>query len=185
MLPVWGWGAVVLVAAYVWAQYRAKTAAAQGNGSTSTTNAAGESTAAAPQFIIENNEPWNSGNSYSAPVVTSSPPVPVTTSSGTTTTPPTSIPVQGGKPPVAAGPAGPATPAAATTSGTPKGTTYTVQAGDSLWSIAQKELGNGADYMQIWTYNQVAANRGNLPKVVGSSPSLIYPGEIFVIPPKK
>ncbi len=51
--------------------------------------------------------------------------------------------------------------------------TYTVVAGDSLWKIAQKELGNGAEYPKI-----VAANPGKLK----DEKTVIHPGDVLVIP---
>lgn len=54
---------------------------------------------------------------------------------------------------------------------TPTG--YTVQPGDSLWSIAQKELGDGSRWGEIYS-----ANRG----VIGNDPSLIHPGQVLTVP---
>ncbi|MDE7028869.1 MAG: LysM peptidoglycan-binding domain-containing protein [Lachnospiraceae bacterium] len=51
---------------------------------------------------------------------------------------------------------------------------YTVVKGDCLWNIARHFYGNGSRYTDI--YN---ANRG----VIGSSPNLIYPGQVLTIPP--
>lgn len=50
--------------------------------------------------------------------------------------------------------------------------TYTVQPGDSLWSIARKLLGNGSRYMEIYNLNR--------DKI--SNPNLIYDGRVLVIP---
>lgn len=50
--------------------------------------------------------------------------------------------------------------------------TYTVVRGDCLWNIAKKYYGNGSQYTRI--YN---ANRDKI-----KNPSLIYPGQVFVIP---
>lgn len=50
--------------------------------------------------------------------------------------------------------------------------TYTVKRGDCLWNIAKKYYGNGNQYMKI--YN---ANKDKIKK-----PSLIYAGQVFVIP---
>ena len=50
--------------------------------------------------------------------------------------------------------------------------TYTVVRGDCLWNIAKKYYGNGSQYTKI--YN---ANRDKI-----KNPSLIYPGQVFVIP---
>lgn len=49
--------------------------------------------------------------------------------------------------------------------------THTVQAGDTLWAIAKKYYGNGAEYPKI-----VSANSGI------KNPNLIYPGQVFAIP---
>lgn len=50
--------------------------------------------------------------------------------------------------------------------------TYTVVRGDSLWKIAKKYYGNGAQYTKIFN-----ANRDKI-----KNPNLIYPGQVFVIP---
>jgi len=51
--------------------------------------------------------------------------------------------------------------------------TYTVVAGDSLWKIASKFYGNGAQYPKI-----IAANPGKLK----DEKSVIHPGDVLVIP---
>lgn len=51
---------------------------------------------------------------------------------------------------------------------TPSGT-YIVQAGDSLWSIAEKLLGSGAAYILIKTANNLTSD-------------MIYPGQVLIIP---
>ena len=48
--------------------------------------------------------------------------------------------------------------------------THTVQSGDTLWAIAKKYYGNGAQYTQIASANGI----GN--------PNLIHPGQVFKIP---
>ena len=48
---------------------------------------------------------------------------------------------------------------------------YTVQKNDTLWGIAKRFYGNGAQYPKI-----VAANPGI------KNPNLIYPGQVFQIP---
>lgn len=54
----------------------------------------------------------------------------------------------------------------------PTAKTYTVKAGDSLWAIAAKYYGSGAQYAKI--YN---ANTDQI-----SNPNLIYPGQVLTIP---
>lgn len=58
------------------------------------------------------------------------------------------------------------------TSTAPSAKTYTVKSGDTLWAIAAKYYGSGAQYTKI--YN---ANTDQI-----SNPNLIYPGQVFKIP---
>ena len=50
---------------------------------------------------------------------------------------------------------------------------YTVQRGDSLWSVAAWYYGSGASWPRIW-----AANRA----VVGPDPNVLRPGEHLTFP---
>lgn len=50
--------------------------------------------------------------------------------------------------------------------------TYTVKSGDTLWGIAQRFLGNGSKYMQIY----------NLNKDKIKNPNLIYVGQKLTLP---
>lgn len=50
--------------------------------------------------------------------------------------------------------------------------TYTVVAGDCLWNIAKKYLGNGARWTEIYALN----------RDIISNPNLIYPGQVLVMP---
>lgn len=47
-----------------------------------------------------------------------------------------------------------------------------IVAGDTLWDIAQQELGNGSRYMEIF----------NLSNFRSGNPGLIYPGEVAILP---
>ena len=52
---------------------------------------------------------------------------------------------------------------------------YTVQEGDSLWIIAQKYLGDGNRWNEIYSYN-------NNKSIIGGNPSLIKSGMVISIP---
>lgn len=53
------------------------------------------------------------------------------------------------------------------------GTTYTVVAGDSLWKIARKQMGNPYAWESLYNANK---------KTVGRNPNLIYPGTVLQLP---
>lgn len=56
---------------------------------------------------------------------------------------------------------------------TAAGKQYTVVAGDSLWKIAEQNLGNGSRYPEI-----VTANPGKLK----DEKTVIHPGDVLVLP---
>lgn len=58
------------------------------------------------------------------------------------------------------------------TASAPKADTYTVKAGDCLWNIAKKQLGNGSAYREIY----------NLNKDKIKNPNLIYPEQVLTLP---
>lgn len=196
-LPVYAWAGIGLGAAWLYAKYKAGKTATATAATASDTSAAAEPATGAPYYVIENNLPATGGTG--TPVTTGT--TTTTTPPGTTPQPPTTTPItppiQGGNPPrgpggpVLAPPTPPATPPVGTpvkSPTPPKATapqTYKVQSGDTLWGIAQKFLGNGANYTKIWAYNTPAARKAaGLPPVQGNNPNLIYPGEVFLIPPK-
>ena len=58
-------------------------------------------------------------------------------------------------------------------------TAYTVQPGDSLWSIARRVLGDGDRWPEIWRNNIAAlhdAQRRNRAPPALRGPHMIYPG---------
>ena len=50
---------------------------------------------------------------------------------------------------------------------------YVVKSGDSLWQIAERELGKGARWPEIYELNKA---------VIGDNPDLIYPGQRYILP---
>jgi len=58
------------------------------------------------------------------------------------------------------------------TASAPAVSTYTVVAGDCLWNIAKKYLGDGARWTEIYELNRDQI----------SNPNLIYPGQVLVMP---
>lgn len=53
--------------------------------------------------------------------------------------------------------------------------TYTVKKGDSLWAIAKRQYGKGAQWTKIY-------NNSKNKKTIGKNPNLIRPGQKLVIP---
>ena len=54
-----------------------------------------------------------------------------------------------------------------------RGSNYTVQAGDTLWGIAQRAYNDAEDWDTIYQANK---------QVIGGNPNLIYPGQVLHIP---
>ena len=52
--------------------------------------------------------------------------------------------------------------------------TYTVQAGDTLWAIAESFYGDGSSWSQIYESNK---------ETIGGNPDLIQPGQDLLITP--
>ncbi|MEU4694665.1 LysM peptidoglycan-binding domain-containing protein [Actinoplanes sp. NPDC023714] len=57
----------------------------------------------------------------------------------------------------------------------PKPATYTVKSGDTLTRIAERELGDGKRWTQIYVLNRKDIR----------DPNRIFPGQVFVLPPKE
>lgn len=58
-----------------------------------------------------------------------------------------------------------------------------VHPGDSLWSIAEAEMGPGSDRVAGYWARLVALNRPSLPDP--ADPSLLFPGDTIVLPPQE
>lgn len=61
----------------------------------------------------------------------------------------------------------------------PQQNVYTVKQGDSLWSIAQKLLGQGSRYGEIYQQNKTVIDQRNGK---GQNKYQIYPGQVLKIP---
>lgn len=62
----------------------------------------------------------------------------------------------------------------------PTPATHTVRKNESLWEIAQKYLGSGSNYKQLYSTNQSVIDQRN--KGTGNSKYTIYPGQILKLP---
>lgn len=58
---------------------------------------------------------------------------------------------------------------------------HTVVKGDCLWAIAQKYLGDGSRYPEIYAANKETIDAKN--KGTGNTRYTIYPGQVFSLPP--
>ncbi|MCC0634193.1 LysM peptidoglycan-binding domain-containing protein [Clostridioides sp. ZZV15-6388] len=59
----------------------------------------------------------------------------------------------------------------------PNAKTYTVKSGDSLWSICQKQLGNGSLYKKVYELNKIMMDKANKGKKVPKY--TIYKGQVL------
>lgn len=62
----------------------------------------------------------------------------------------------------------------------PDATTYTVVSGDSLWAIAQRLLGDGSRYPELYAANISTIEGQN--SGTGNPQYTIYPGQVFTLP---
>lgn len=173
-LPVWAWGAIGLVVAWLIAKWQSSRASKSDKSQADTADLAdtSESEQVAPQFIIENNMPAGVGapTTPQAPVPPPST-TPVVTPPGTSPGPP-SLPWTHPKPkpkpkPPAKKPA----------------KEYVVKHGDTLSAIAKRY---GTTWQALWTYNTTAGNRpaDTIKTLKSRGPNLLYAGEKILIPQK-
>lgn len=73
----------------------------------------------------------------------------------------------------AAGQEGAGVKTTSTAANPPAATTYTVKSGDSLWKNAQKQLGDGTRWREIYDLNK---------STIGADPNLIYAGQVYNMP---
>ncbi|WP_303900729.1 LysM peptidoglycan-binding domain-containing protein [Anaerotruncus colihominis] len=62
----------------------------------------------------------------------------------------------------------------------PSAGTHTVVAGDCLWNIAQRYLGDGSRYPEVYRLNQSVIDKGN--EGTGNPKYTIYPGQVLKLP---
>lgn len=173
-LPVWAWGGIGLVVAWLFAKWRSsqsdKKASSQAD--TADLSDTAESEQVAPQFIIENNMPATGVGAPPTPQAPVPPP---------TTTPVVTPPGKAPNPPVT-------TPGHAPKPARPKPTkkaplTYVVKHGDKLSTIAKRY---GTTWQELWTYNTTAGNRpaDTIKTLKQRGPDLLFAGEKILIPQK-
>ncbi|MCX7715049.1 MAG: LysM peptidoglycan-binding domain-containing protein [Clostridia bacterium] len=66
------------------------------------------------------------------------------------------------------------------TTNAPSNTEYTVASGDSLWSIAKSQLGDGLRYTEIYDLNQEQLDNAN--SKYGGDRYMIYAGQVLLLP---
>lgn len=175
-MPVWAWGGISLVLAWIYAKWRSSKATAATATAADTTgsgDSSSETDATAPQFIIENNMPG--GGAPSAPVTApSGPGAPVVTPPTTTPAPPTTIPKTPGPVKVPA-----PKPVKVPTKKAP--IPYKVKTNDNLSSIAAKYHTTAA---ALWKYNTTAGNRpaATIATLKSRGENKLFAGETILIP---
>jgi hypothetical protein len=186
-LPVWAWGTLGLVIAYLVSKYRTSKSSSKDAGqdtSTATTpTAQAEGQAVAPQFIIEENEApeynvqtvttgGHPGEQAHAPTPVQAPPVsapvPTPAPNPPVSHPPVSTPPSKATPPKAKPPIEYRVPAGS---------------GESFSSIAKK-FGYRAGGQALYTYNITSSPHSAAAKntMKARGPNLIYGNELIYIP---
>lgn len=198
-LPVWGWGAIGLGAAYGYSRYKANKAAKQNpeqagqTGTAGFTYGAGQPVSGQPTYLIENNIP-GFGSVASTPVTTApAPGPPVVTPPGTTTTPPVNnvpspapVPVQAPPPapaPASAPPTAPPPPRPAPRPPVPthNAITYRVRPGDTLSKIASAYHIRGG-WQALYAYNTNPQYNAAWATFKRQGPNLLYSGQTIHVP---
>jgi LysM repeat protein len=167
-LPVWLWGGIGLLLAWLFAKWRdSKTPKKDDSADTADLGDESESEKVAPQFIIENNMPAGVG----APTTPAAPVPPPST------TPVVTPPSKGPNPPVTLPGKLPGKPPSKKK--TPL--QYKVKHGDTLSSIAKRYH---TTWQALWKYNTTAGNRpaSTIATLKKRGPNLLYANETVLIP---
>lgn len=207
-LPVWGWGAVGLGAAYGWSRYKANKAAKnnpptpQQPGAGTGTYGAGEPVTGQPTYLIENNIPGfglipSAPQPPSTPVtVPSTPAPPAVTPPSTTPQPPVAAP-----PPPPPGPPPPPPPPRPPAWGPPQpappprpsppppphvpritgSTTHRVLPGDSYSKIASEYHLPGG-WQELYAYNTNPSYNSAYAVFRRQGPNLLYSNQTIHVP---
>lgn len=197
-LPVWGWGAIGLGAAYAYSRYKANKAAkdkpaADAGTAGQFTYGAGQPVTGQPTYLIENNIP-GFGSAPSTPVVTPPTPAPpVVTPPNTTPQPPVAAPppVPSPAPPPPPAPASappqpaprpaPAPPPVPHTPQITGSTTHRVLPGDSYSRIAAEYHLPGG-WQQLYAYNTDPRYNSAYATFRRQGQNLLYSGQTIHVP---
>lgn len=175
-LPVWLWGTIGLVGAYlVFKHNQAKNPTPASTASTSTTDSTGDNTV--PDYVSQTYTTVTNNIPPTGPAT----PAPVPTTPSGPTAPPVAKPPA---PPVVSKPIPGKPPTPPVKKAAP--IAYKVKKGDTLSSIA-KAHGYGADWQAIWNFNISSAGgrpASTIATLKQRGPNTLFSGETILIPPK-
>lgn len=196
-LPVWGWGAIGLGAAYGYSRYKANKAAKNapadnGTGSGQFTYGAGEPVSGQPTYLIENNIPGfgQTPSAPSTPIVSPGTPIPVVTPPNSGPTPPVAAPPPPSNPappPPRPAPSAPPPPPPRPAPPTPRvpqitgSTTHRVLPGDSYSKIASEYHLPGG-WQQLYAYNTNPQYNSAYATFRRQGPNLLYSNQTIHVP---
>lgn len=177
--PVWVYALLGLVGAWLYSKYKSSSSTAA-----AATTAAGtaETTATAPEFIIENNEPVGVSGTPSAPITTPVSTAPVVTPPSTGSgVPVVAKPIPAPIEPTPVKATAPTSPAKPTAPAKKAPIQVKVVAGDTLSTIAAKYHTTAA---ALYAYNTTPGVRpaSTIATLKKRGPNLIYAGETILVP---